>query len=170
MLTDEKAVREISGLELKLAFTQAMLAQHREQDDRATPESIPPGRLSLATANIKYLSSLIQQIVQLHHAEEADEFGILRATKYAFDAACGLLIDAAIVSAAERQKIPYGCVSTDSAGGVRIEWATATASVRLAVPSSEEKQGYVYHEEGTTYGTEAATPEALARWLRTIKE
>jgi hypothetical protein len=133
------------------------------------PDSGTLGELA-RKADIKHLSALLQQLNDLKTEPERDDYGILRVNQEAYAAACGLLIDTAIVSALEGCKIPYGCVSTDSEGGVRIEWTSPTSSVRLVVPPSEQKQGYVYHEEGTKYSTEAATPEALARWLRTIKE
>ena len=140
-------------------------------DDRATPEeSIPPTGARLGTANIKYLSSLIQQLVELRNEPEQDEYGTLRATKGSFDLACHLLTNAAIVSGLEGGRVPYGCASTDSKGGIRIEWVRESTSVHLVIPAAEERDGYVYHEEGTNYGTESATAEALARWLRIIKD
>ena len=116
------------------------------------------------------LSSLMQGLVQLRDEAARDDYGILRASKHAFDTACQFLIDAAIVSAREGKQIPYGCAVTDSEGGVRIEWARPTSNVRLVIPPSAQEEGYVYHEDGTNYGTEAATPEALARWLRIITD
>ena len=79
-----------------------------------------------------------------------------------------LLTDAAIVSALKGRQIPLGCASTDSEGGIRIEWVRPTSSVHLVIPASPGRDGYVYHEVGDQYGTVSATPEALARWLREI--
>ena len=123
----------------------------------------------LQGANIKYLSSLIQQLIEVRNAPEHDNHGILRASQHAFDASCNLLVDAAIVSALESGSIPNGCVSTDSEGGVRIEWVRDAASVHLVVPASDSRAGYVYREVGATYGTEPATAESLARCLRVIE-
>jgi len=149
----------------------SVLVPEPHDDDRATPEEfMPPARSRLVKANIKYLSALIQQLVELRNEPERDEYGALRATKQAFDLACTLLIDAAIVSAVEDRQIPYGCVSTDSQGGIRVEWVRESASVHIIIPASEERDGYVYHEEAANYGTEPATAEALARWLRIIKD
>jgi hypothetical protein len=119
----------------------------------------------VGTANIKYLSSLIQQLIELRNEPESDDHGVLRAAQPAFDRACHLLIDAAIVSALESRQIPHGCASTDSEGGIRIEWVRDSASVHLIVPASDKRGEYVYHEEGANYGTEPATAETLARWL-----
>ncbi len=118
---------------------------------------------------IKYLSSLIQQLIEVRSAPEHDDHGVLRASQHAFDASCNLLVDAAIVSALAGGSIPNGCVSTDSEGGVRIEWVRDAASVHLVVPASDARGGYVYREVGTTYGTEPATAESLARCLRVIE-
>jgi hypothetical protein len=128
-----------------------------------------PAKSQLGSANIKYLSSLIQQLVELRNAPERDDYGVLRANKHAFDVACNLLIDTAIVSALEGGYIPYGCASTDAEGGVRIEWVRDSASVHFIVAASENRDDYIYHELGTNYGTEPATAEALARWQRVIK-
>ena len=169
---DEKAVPKINELAWELVISQAIssLPAPRKRDDRTIPEAIPLERLNLARAGIKHLSSLIQQLVELRNDEENDEYGSLRANKHAFDAACDLLTDAAIESAPHGRQIPYGCVSTDSEGGIRIEWVRETASVHLIIPASAERDGYVYHEEGTQYGTEPATTESLARWLCIITE
>ena len=64
--------------------------------------------------------------------------------------------------------IPAGCGSTDSEGGVRIEWVCPTASVHLVVPATSDRKAYIYHEVGDDYATEDATPERLAYWLRQI--
>ena len=119
---------------------------------------------------MKHLSLLIEQLVELGNEPEQDAYGVLRPTKHAFDLASNLLVDAAIASDAEARHVPYGCVSTDAQGGVRVEWVRDSASVHLIVPYSEDRREYVYHEEGTRYATEPATAESLSRWLRIIKE
>ena len=127
---------------------------------------IKPPEITIGKAQ---LSSLTQQLDLLLDEEEADEYGMLRPTQFAYDTACGILIDTATALAAEGLMLPYGCASTDSEGGVRIEWNCSSSSVRLVVSSSAQKQAYVYHEVGNEYGTEAATPESLAHWLRSTK-
>src|SRR6476661_5489220 len=108
---DERSVREINTRTAKYArIRAAQSAPEPKDDDRATPDdSVDAWPAKLPTANIKFLSSLVQQLVELRNAPEKDEYGTLRATKHAFDSACNLLIDAAIVSAVEGRKIPYGC-------------------------------------------------------------
>lgn len=169
----EKAVPVINELEWRLAFTQAasVLPQeswYRKKDERATDPPIAPERLYLASADIRHLSSLIGQLVELRTTQEADEYGVLRASEHAYNLACHLLIDAAIVAAPEGREVPYGCATTDSEGGVRIEWVGSTSSVHLVVPVVSNRPAYIYHEIGNTYATELATPEQLARWLREI--
>lgn len=136
------------------------------QDDRTTPESISPQRWHLVAADIRYLSAIIGQLVQLRQEAEKDEYGTLRATQQAFDTACQLLIDAAILANNNRRPIPRGCASTDSEGGIRIEWVRPCSGVHLVVPASAAP--YVYHERGEMNGIGPATPESVAHWLQTI--
>jgi len=163
----------ITELELRLARLSAAQSPQlhspvSDRDDRTTPADVPQERWKLATANIRHLSWIIGQLVELMKEPETDDYGILRPTRHAFDTACHLLTDAAIVSALAGRQIPRGCASTDAEGGLRIEWVREKSSVHLAVPATPERDGYVYHEIDHNYGTVSATPEALARWLRDI--
>ena len=111
----------------------------------------------------------MRQLVDLwNEPEEEDDYGRLKPTQDAFDMSVQLLVDAAIEAHPQHQ-IPSGCVSTDSEGGVRIEWIRPTASVHLVVPAKENHMPYVYHEVGNDYATEDATPERLAYWLCRIE-
>jgi len=115
-------------------------------------------------------AAILEQLSDLRKLPEQDDEGVLRATKDAYIVASNLLEGAAIILAADGFPIPYGCASTDSKGGVRIEWVRDAASVHLVVPCTDEQEGYVYHEDGTRYATERADAESLARWLRIIKD
>lgn len=125
-------------------------------------------RPPLAGAETKYLATLIDELLELRNQPETDEFGILRPSEPAFEQSCRLLIDAATLLAGEGEQIPRGCASTDSEGGVRIEWVRPNASVHLVVPATSQREVYVYHEVAGKFGTEAATPDSLARRLRAI--
>ena len=105
------------------------------------------------------LSPIVLQLVELCNGPEDDEFGRLRPTRDAFDAAIQLLSDAALKEACGDRKIPGGCVSTDSEGGVRIEWITDRAGVHLVLPSKKSEPAYLYHELSGDYATEDASPE-----------
>jgi len=169
----ENAVPEISELEWGLAFTWAARVLPKEswyhkKDERATHSPITPERGKLRSADIRHLSALIGQLAELRTAEESDQYGVLRAGEHAYNLACRRLIDAAIVAALEGREIPYGCASTDSEGGVRIEWIRPASSVHLVVPATSDRPAYIYHEVGDTYATEPATAERLARWLREV--
>jgi hypothetical protein len=169
----KEAGPDFGELEWRLALWRAGHTKERfepvsEGDERSTPEPIRPERLGLASAGIRHLSEIVRQLVELCNEPTTDEYGILRPTQHAFDAACQLLIDAAIVSARESRAIPYGCASTDSEGGIRIEWVRPTSSVHLVVPASLDRRSYIYHEVGDAYGTMTATPKKLARWLQEI--
>lgn len=163
---DERTVPEIP--EWELTYASVLRPKSQSTDDRTTPTVIGPTRQQLASANIRYLSAIIRQLVELRNEEESDEYGTLRASQHAFDTACQLLTDAAIVSAFQGRQIPHACASTDSEGGIHIEWMRPTAGVSLIVPASPERDEYIYHEVGKAYSTEPATAEALARWLREI--
>jgi hypothetical protein len=172
MLLDEKSTPEAaSDLEWKLAFSEAASSMplSARRDDRTTPEAISTGRLRLAHAEIKHLSTLIGQLVKLRNEPEKDEYGILQLNKTAFDQGCCLLIDAAICSAQDGRQIPYGCASTDSMGGLRIEWIRPESSVHLVIPAAPESEAYIYHEVGARYATESATSESLSRWLPVVE-
>lgn len=163
-----------SELDWRLALSRAARASHWREpttvgDDRTTPASVSRERLQMASAGIQYLSSIIKQLVELRNDEEADEYGVLRATEHAFDSACQLITDAAIVAALGGQSIPRGCASTDSEGGVRIDWLRPNAAVCFFVPAAEERDPYIYHEVAGQHSTVPATAEALARWLREIR-
>jgi hypothetical protein len=136
------------------------------KDDRSTPP-IPPERWKLANADIKFLSDIIKQLVELREEEPEDDFGELRPSKLSFDAACGLLVDAAIVSAGAQ--IPYGHASTDCQGGIRIEWSHKNIAIRLVVSSDPERKPYLYHETSEGYATEVATAESLSFWLAKLR-
>jgi hypothetical protein len=140
----------------------------RQRDDRATPETIAPKHSQLAAAGIKHLSAIIGQLVKLRKEEEEDEYGLLRATEYAFEKASELVIDAAIISTLKGRSVPRGCASTDSEGGIRIEWVRQVASVHLVVGAADNQKSYIYHEVGSDYATKPATSEVLAEWLNQI--
>ena len=111
---------------------------------------------------------LVAKLVNLWKGPEKDDYGRLRPTQHAFDRSACLLIAAAIEVKHQQRQIPAGCVSTDSEGGVRIEWIRPTVSVHLVVPAGRDRVAYVYHEVDNDYATEDATPERLAYWLRRI--
>lgn len=156
-------------LEWKLAYYQATdIGVHQKNDGRATPPAIPEGRVKVASANIKYLSAIMQQLVELRNEAESDELGTLRATKVAFDAACDLVTDAAILCAIERRQIPYAFASTDTQGGIRIEWRRPTETVQLVLPASPDREPYIYFEKPSGHGVSPATADQLASHLANI--
>ena len=170
---EEQASPRFSESEFTYEVVRAAYSRQRPtpvltRKDDATPKAIPPERLGIASANIRYLSAIIKQLVELRNEAETDEYGTLRASEYAFETASHLLTDAAIVSAPKGRQIPNGCASTDSEGGIRIEWVRPTSSVHVVIPASAERTGYIYHEVGDRYDTTTATPEALSHWLREI--
>jgi hypothetical protein len=170
---DERMMRQPRKAEIQWAWRRAeeVAAPDRTaeaEDPRATPGSVSPERQQLAGAGILHLSSILQQLIELWVGPENDDYGRLRPTRDAFERTIELLVDTAIDGHFERRQVPHGCVSTDSEGGVRIEWIRVAACVHLVVPTTKSATAYVYHEVGSDYATEDATPECLARWLREI--
>lgn len=113
-------------------------------------------------------TAIINQLNELRDEPETDEFGRLRASEHAFHVARRLMNDAGALAEAHGVAIPRGCASTDTEGGIRIDWLRPDAAVCLIVPASEGRETCVYHEVTGEYATDPATPEVLARWLREI--
>jgi hypothetical protein len=170
---DDRSIRQPRRAELQAGFSRALrVAADRKpaeiEDTRTTPDPVPPERLQLARAGILHLSPIVGQLVELWCGPECDEYGRLRPTQHAFDTAVCLLVDAAIEGHFDNRKIPHGCVSTDSNGGVRIEWVRDGSTVHLIVPAAQRDAPFVYHELADAYATEDVTPERLSYWLRAI--
>ena len=169
VMIDERTVCQPHKAEIQAAMASIEDRGIAENEDpRVTPDIVSPERLQLADAGILHLSPIVRQLVELWEEPEEDDYGRLRPTREAFDESVRLLVDAAI-EAHPQYRIPAGCVSTDSEGGVRIEWIRPTASVHLVVPAAKDDVAYVYHEVDNDYATEDVTPERLAYWLQRIK-
>lgn len=165
--TKTRILSDRSGL---VAASNAMRRSAPPPDARETPE-IPASTVGLATANIRYLSAIIGQLIELRTApDEEDDYGTLRATKESFNVACEILTNAAIDLALEVSRpIPRGRASTDSTGGIRVEWVRSDRAVHLVIPSDAEKQGYIYVEKGDAYSTKPATAQTLADSLKVVE-
>ena len=123
-------------------------------------------------AEVQELTGLLEQLSELRQEEPTDEYGILRLEESAFEQARELLTNATLVLAAEYgAKMPYGCASTDSEGGLRIDWLRSDRAVNLVIPAANQKPSYLYHELGPDHAAEyEVTPERLAIWLRIIDD
>lgn len=96
---------------------------------------------------------------------ERDDYGIIRPTPDAFLTTLMLLFKASEHD--KNYQIPPGNVSTDSEGGIRIEWLGEQRNVHLVVPVN--KPPYIYSgrlDIGFSACLEEATPELLLHWLR----
>ena len=121
-------------------------------------------------ANCQHPTTILGQLAGLRSGPRQDEYGLLRPTGYAFNQAVSLLEYTAIVTARQGRSVPYGCASTDSRGGVRIEWIGTKCSLHLAIPPSPPDKSYLYHEIGDDFGTiDAVTAEVLADWLQAFE-
>ena len=146
---------------MRLEHVKAMLREAQDEVERLQIELKDCG-----------LELIVRQLVQLRKGPEKDDYGHLRPTREVFDESVHLLVDAAIEAYHQQRRISSGCVSTDSEGGVRIQWIRPAASVVLVVPAAKDCVAYVYHELGelgNDYATEDATPKRLAYWLHRIE-
>lgn len=121
---------------------------------------------------MKELGSVLRQILDLANGEKMDDDGILAPTNHAMQQTTRLLIHASTIvwqhclSTGRTFIFPRGFVSTDSEGGLRIEWTKGDASLRLVIAGSKAGKSYLYHEFGDKYGSERLiTAELLGRSL-----
>ena len=109
-----------------------------------------------------------RQIVQLMGGDEADEYGILKPTQFAFERVTEVLSRAYSTINQRGHEFPRGSVTTDETGGIRIEWFGDDRAVRLAIPANKVGHEYIYHERGNSYGTVDVTGRNLADWLQRL--
>jgi hypothetical protein len=115
---------------------------------------------------ITALLSDLRDLMKEGGEDEEDEYGVLRPTGYAFRTALNLIIEASFLLI---DGYPFGCASTDSEGGIRIEWFKTTGEIRLVIPASKEKEPYIYYEFGEKYGVDRqANADKLARWINRL--
>lgn len=121
-------------------------------------------------AGVRRPNTILGQLRALRDGPEQDEYGVLRPTEQAFNRVSSLLVDTGLLPILRGSSVPYGCASTESQGGVRIEWVGAKCSMHLVIPATPQEKSYIYHEIGAEYGTtERVTPEVLGHWLRVFQ-
>lgn len=119
------------------------------------------------------MESILEQLAQLRVEEQVDDYGILRPTESAFEEAVSLVREAASLAARKwHRTLPHGCVSTDSEGGVRIEWFSPNRAVHLVIPCEPLRETrYIYHEIGNQFDVEYnVTGETLAYWVNWLQQ
>ncbi len=175
---DEKlSALEGRDLEVELAQFDWRTGRHSpaqafdSTEKNATPK-IRPDLQKIAQADIRDLSSVMQQLVNLRKSVVEDHRGKIRPTDHAFELAVGLLVDASVILRQARQaKIPRASVSPDFEGGLRIEWFRPQGNVHLVIPNCDGGECYIYHEQGTDFGVDDdVTAERLASWLQIIQD
>jgi hypothetical protein len=109
------------------------------------------------------IGAIISDLAELIEENEEDDYGILRPTHYAVRTTSQLILNSGLQS---RKRIPYAAVTSDDAGGVRIEWYWHNRELRLIVPASKDGQSYIYHEgDGAHNIDRRVSANTLARWL-----
>ena len=112
------------------------------------------------------LLSDLRDLMKEGGEDEEDEYGVLQPTGHALSTALHWILE---TSPLFMDKYLFGCASTDSEGGIRIEWLTTTGEIRLVIPASKEKEPYIYYEFGEHYGVDGrASVSKLARWIHQL--
>jgi hypothetical protein len=123
-------------------------------------------RVSAPTAENGALSVVLDRLASLLDEDETDDYGMLSPSEYAFTTTWELLVAAAGELSCP---FPRAAVSTDSEGGIRVQWIRPERQVRLVIPNVESGRHYIYHEEGDQYDVEpSVSATSLARWLAWI--
>jgi hypothetical protein len=112
------------------------------------------------------LKRLLAKLVELSYGDENDDFGRLKPTTYALFTTTLLLMRVAR-GLPRGVAFPHGALSTDSVGGVRIEWRNGGRNVRLVVASNPSNPHYIYYEEGEQF--DVITPVSITHLRERIK-
>lgn len=115
--------------------------------------------LMLSDANF---AELIMELIKLSKLEEADEYGILRPTNYAFVRATNLIGDARL---ALEDDFPEATIGTDSEGGIHVHWTGETREITLVIPYARQGKEYIYHEGNDGFGIDKEVGE-LKKWIK----
>lgn len=132
----------------------------------ATPSEVP--KCKIVHAGTKFIAHLLKQLEEVRIADDTEDER--QATRDAYDVARELLVNATIIAGRMGRAIPFGHVTTDPEGGVRIEWFSRDARVHLVIRATRDRGGYIYHRVAAEYKTEPATAYSLAKWLKFVSE
>lgn len=140
--------RDPSGTQTKtFADRPGTNLSHSEGTTTAKPNAGPVWEVVPEQPN---LGKMVSDLRELVLGEETDDYGVLRPTSCALNFTLRLLFECA-TRLGPRVVFPYGSISTDYEGGIRIEWQNRKHSVRLVVPARLDGKRYIYFEDGTTY-------------------
>ena len=116
-------------------------------EPRFAPQTSPPHR--------PLFDLLFQLEASLQNPHEND----LAPTQRAINRAVLLLVET-------QSHLPdSGDMYRDGDGGIRVEWESRTRQIRLFIHASEEREDYVYWQDGNEYSIDTpVTASALAKW------
>lgn len=135
-----------------------------EQPAQDAVFSIPPCKIE--GADIRYASCILGQLRAAREMQSTDEEP--RATQVAYEQAKSTIVEAMIECGLEKRQIPKGYVSTDSEGGIRIEWLCPSARVVMVNRAKQDQNGYIYCRTDSKSGTFPTTGFYLAKALKNI--
>lgn len=141
-----------------------------ESEQDITP--MPPTWPNPNPIDLEGIGQTLSQVIGLMSEEEQDEYGTLRPPDHTYNKTLEVLAEAfkSSLTPDATHGFPRGHVSTDAEGGIRINWVRNGRTVRLVVPSAEERGPYVYWELSTDdYGMdENVRGSRLARLIKLI--
>lgn len=109
------------------------------------------------------LNAMLSELQDLMQEDDDDEYGVLRPTSHALFQSVQIFFN---ISSRIQQDLPYGAISSDYSGGIRIEWYGRNKEVRLVIPSTNEQKPYIYYENESSYNIDnSISPESIVRWF-----
>jgi hypothetical protein len=115
---------------------------------------------------------LVCQIAGACAEEEDEEAGVKRPSAKVIDRTLKVVIEASVLMHLDAHKyhsgtnFPFRCATSDSEGGLRIEWRANDRLVHLVIRAGDG-ESYIYHQIAGKHAIEKrVTAENLYRWLR----
>jgi hypothetical protein len=164
-LTEENPNRSFADAQARQAAAAGLVPSHRDSSEVSEgAETVWIIRAhSLAEGLAFDGRGVAAKLIALLEGEERDDYGILRPSLFAFRRTFHLIYNAALQL---REHFPAAAVSTDSEGGIRVQWIRPERQVRLIVPAAEGGQQYIYHQVGSEYAVEEdVNLQRLLFWL-----
>jgi len=113
--------------------------------------------------------TLFRRLVDLVREPEFDEEGYrLQPTDYSFQSALNIL---SVIALLRDGKVPKAAVSTDTMGGIRVQWRKGSRQLRLIFPAEKTGYSYLYQQEGELYHLNwSPSPVELMKLLNWLED
>jgi hypothetical protein len=101
---------------------------------------------------------ILDELAELNTLDEG-----FRPTEHAGATATDLITSLYCVSAS----FPLPSIAPDGDGGILLNWENKARILRLVIPDSPQRKGYLYHEDGQSYSAEYdLSIDSIKFWLR----